>query len=165
MGSVTGVRFGAAHGGGGRERGGWNAGGWVSLSRSARGAGGGPSAIDDRRVPCTLPRVSSFCVFCEIIAGREPADIRYEDEHVIVFKNRLNWVPVMLLAVPKQHMTQGELWTCDAMAHVARAAAEQGDRFSPAGFRLLSNFGTQAMQSQVHAHIHVLGGTFLGEYA
>ncbi|MBF6599002.1 MAG: HIT domain-containing protein [Dehalococcoidia bacterium] len=109
--------------------------------------------------------MSYFCVFCEIIDGREPADIRYQDEHVIVFKNRLNWVPVMLLAVPKRHMTQGELWTSDAMVHVARAAAEQGDRFSPAGFRLLSNFGTQAMQSQVHAHIHVLGGAFLGEYA
>lgn len=113
----------------------------------------------------TLCFVDYYCVFCEIIAGREPADVKYEDEHVIVFKNRLNWVPVMLLAVPKEHMTQGELWTSGAMTHVARVAAEIGDTYSPAGFRLLSNFGTQAMQSQVHAHIHVLGGTFLGEYA
>ncbi len=105
------------------------------------------------------------CVFCEIIARREPADIRYEDERVVVFRNRLNWVPVMLLAVPKEHMTQGELWTSGAIADVARVAAEVGDEHSPAGFRLLSNFGLQAMQSQVHAHIHVLGGTFLGEYA
>ena len=52
-----------------------------------------------------------YCVFCEIIAHREPARIEYEDDDVIVFHNVLNWVPVMLLAVPKQHMLQYELWT------------------------------------------------------
>ena len=83
--------------------------------------------------------MSYYCVFCEIIAGREPADVRYEDEHVIVFKNRLNWVPVMLLAVPKEHMTQGELWTSDALTHVARAAAE--DRTEVPEERLVVNHG------------------------
>ena len=39
-----------------------------------------------------------FCVFCEIVAGREPADILYETDDVMVFRNRLRWVPVMLLA-------------------------------------------------------------------
>ena len=123
--------------------------------------GSGPS----RRAPLHWRAMSYYCVFCEIIAGHEPADVRYQDDHVIVFRNRLNWVPVMLLAVPKEHMTQGELWTSETMLHVARAAAEMGDKYSPEGFRLLSNFGLQAMQSQVHAHVHILGGTFLGEYA
>jgi histidine triad (HIT) family protein len=109
--------------------------------------------------------VSYYCVFCEIVAGREPAEVRYQDEHVVVFRNRLNWVPVMLLAVPREHMTQGELWTSDTMTHVARVAAEMGAEHCPGGFRLLSNFGLDAMQSQVHAHVHVIGGTFLGEYA
>jgi len=35
----------------------------------------------------------------------------------------------------------------------------------PKGFRLVSNLGSDAMQSQEHGHVHVLGGTFLGEYA
>ena len=104
-------------------------------------------------------------MFCEIVAGREPADVRYQDDRVVVFRNRLNWVPVMLLAVPRQHMTQGELWTSDTMNDVARVAAEMGQQHCPGGFRLLSNFGLDAMQSQVHAHIHVIGGAFLGEYA
>jgi hypothetical protein len=30
---------------------------------------------------------------------------------------------------------------------------------------MLSNVGFDAMQSQPHGHVHVLGGTFLGEYA
>ena len=45
--------------------------------------------------------MSYYCVFCEIVARREPADILYQDEHVVVFRNRLNWVPVMLLVVPR----------------------------------------------------------------
>jgi histidine triad (HIT) family protein len=104
-----------------------------------------------------------YCVFCEIIAGREPADVLYQNDEVIVFRNRLKWVPVMLLAVPKQHMTQKELW--HNIGSVGKAAVEMGERHCPNGFRLLSNVGFDAMQSQEHAHIHVIGGTFLGEYA
>ena len=51
------------------------------------------------------------------------------------------------------------------MAKVSAAAAEMGAKHCPRGFRLLSNFGPDAMQSQPHAHVHVIGGTFLGEYA
>jgi histidine triad (HIT) family protein len=112
-----------------------------------------------------LRRVSYYCVFCEIIARREPARIEYEDDDVVVFHNVLNWVPVMLLSVPRQHLTQGELWTSPLLEKVGSAAAEQGARLCPGGFRLLSNFGRDAMQSQAHAHVHVIGGTFLGEYA
>ncbi len=107
----------------------------------------------------------AYCVFCEIIAHQSPARIEYEDDEVIVFHNVLNWVPVMLLAVPKQHMLQFELWTSDVMPNVVRAAAEAGAKHCPRGFRILSNFGPDAMQSQPHAHLHVIGGTFLGEYA
>lgn len=105
-----------------------------------------------------------YCIFCEIVARREPADVRYEDERVIVFRNQLRWVPVMLLAVPKRHMTQAELWEGDMLAEVGRAASEAGRAHCPGGYRLASNFGWDAKQSQEHAHIHVLGGVFLGDY-
>ncbi len=105
------------------------------------------------------------CVFCEIVARREPASIVHEDDDVMVFWNRLGWVPVMLIAVPKQHLSQGDLWTSGAMAKVGKVAAEVGAAHCPNGFRLLSNFGVDAMQSQPHGHIHILGGQYLGEYA
>ncbi|MBI2912670.1 MAG: histidine triad nucleotide-binding protein, partial [Chloroflexi bacterium] len=38
--------------------------------------------------------MSYYCTFCEIVAGREPAEILYEDDEVMVFRNRLRWVPV-----------------------------------------------------------------------
>ncbi len=103
------------------------------------------------------------CVFCEIIAHREPAAILFEDDEVTVFRNRLKWVPVMLLVVPRVHKTQGELWR--DMGRVGEIAVRMGQEHCPNGFRLLSNFGYEAMQSQEHGHVHVIGGTFLGEYA
>ena len=105
------------------------------------------------------------CTFCRIIGGREPAVFRHRDDRAVVFLNRLQWVPVMLLVVPTEHMSQAELWASgDLMAHVARLAVEMGERYCPGGFRLLSNFGHDAMQTQPHAHVHVLGGAHLGLY-
>lgn len=106
-----------------------------------------------------------YCVFCEIIARREPARIVYEDDDVIAFHNVLNWVPVMLLVIPKQHMLQAELWESEHLWRVGRVAVQLGEKLCPRGWRMLSNVGPDAMQSQPHAHVHVIGGTFLGEYA
>ena len=107
-----------------------------------------------------MPR---YCVFCEIAAHREPADILRETENVMVFRNQLRWAPIMLLAIPKQHMTQAELWR--DMGEVGRVAVEVAEEHCPGGYRLLSNSGYDGMQSQDHAHVHILGGAFLGEYA
>lgn len=102
------------------------------------------------------------CTFCDIVARKEPATIRYEDEDVIVFDNVLGWVPVMLLVVPKRHMTQEEMWL--EMGSVGQIAVTMGKQFCNGGFRILSNFGNNGMQSQPHGHLHVLGGTHLGLY-
>lgn len=104
-----------------------------------------------------------YCVFCDIVAGREPATVVYEDDEVIVIQNILRWAPVMLLAMPKEHRTQAELW--QDIGRVGRVAVELGEALCPRGFRLLSNFGYDAMQSQEHGHLHIVGGTHLGPYA
>ena len=104
-----------------------------------------------------------WCTFCRIVARQEPADILYEDDEVLVFRNRLRWVPVMLLVIPKEHRSQEELWS--NLGRAGEVAIEMGLAHCPNGFRLLSNVGFDAMQSQPHGHIHILGGTFLGEYA
>lgn len=103
------------------------------------------------------------CMFCDIVAKKAPAEIVYDDEEVIVFRNRLRWVPVMLLVVPRRHVTQQELWR--DLGHVGEVALQMGEKHCPSGFRLLSNFGPDALQTQQHGHVHVLGGAWLGEYA
>ena len=107
-------------------------------------------------------RKAPYCVFCRIVAREEPANIIYEDDEMIVIQNVLRWVPVMLLAMKKDHTTQAELW--DDIAHIGRIAQRIGAQLCPGGFRLLTNFGYDAMQSQEHGHLHILGGTYLGHY-
>jgi histidine triad (HIT) family protein len=121
-------------------------------------------SLDEAR-PSTPGRqpVVHYCTFCQIVARKEAADILYEDEDVVVFRNRLRWVPVMLLVVPREHIPQEELWR--NMGRVGEVAVQMGFTHCPNGFRVLSNFGFDGMQSQDHGHVHVLGGTFLGEYA
>ncbi len=105
-----------------------------------------------------------YCVFCDIVERKAPARIEYEDDDVIVFHNVLDWADVMLLAVPRVHLYQGELWSSDILAKVSRAAVAMGRQHCRNGFRLVSNFGHHAMQSQAHAHIHVVDGKYLHPY-
>lgn len=71
----------------------------------------------------------------------------------------------MLLVIPKEHLAQDELWSSgDLLGKMGAMAAELGNKWCPEGFRVLSNFGSDAMQSQLHAHLHVIGGTHLGLY-
>jgi diadenosine tetraphosphate (Ap4A) HIT family hydrolase len=70
----------------------------------------------------------------------------------------------MLLVVPKRHYTQEEFWSDALLSKAGRVAVEMGKKHCPEGFRVLGNFGWQAIQSQEHGHIHVVGGTWLGRY-
>ena len=71
----------------------------------------------------------------------------------------------MLLVMPKEHLSQIELWTSGIMERMGTAAVNLGAMYSPNGFRILSNFGYDGLQSQNHGHLHVIGGTYLGHYA
>ncbi len=104
------------------------------------------------------------CTFCRIIGNEAPARVAYQDDDVIAIYNVLQWVPVMLMVIPKKHMSQGEMWQDPIIAKIARVAVQVGAERCPEGFRLLSNFGHQAMQSQPHGHLHVLGGAQMGRY-
>lgn len=105
------------------------------------------------------------CVFCAIVAGTEPARVRYLDEDIIAIVNQLTWVPVMLLVMPKQHLSQLNIWSGDLMNRLGKVATDLGCMYCPNGFRILSNFGYDGLQSQSHGHLHVIGGTYLGHYA
>ena len=111
-----------------------------------------------------MPSLSN-CVFCRIGAGEEPARIRYVDEEIIAIVNKLTWVPLMLLVMPKSHLTQLEVWSGGVMNRMGKVATDLGCMYAPNGFRILSNFGPDGLQSQSHGHIHVIGGVYLGQYA
>ena len=105
------------------------------------------------------------CEFCRIVAGTLPSRQVYEDDLFLAFQNRLDWFPVMLVIVPKEHLTQEDLWRSgDVLARLGRLAVDLGTERCPDGFRVLSNFGPDAMQTQHHGHLHVIGGAHLGLY-
>jgi diadenosine tetraphosphate (Ap4A) HIT family hydrolase len=96
--------------------------------------------------------------FSRIIAGKLPAKwvVNHPTSPVVCFHNRLKWARVMLLVVPRDYMTQEELWQGDILQDAMKLAVEVGEKHCPEGFRIISNFGRGAHQSQLHAHIHVV---------
>jgi histidine triad (HIT) family protein len=104
------------------------------------------------------------CEFCDIVAGSVPRRTRHEDSDLLVIHNQLTWAPVMLLILPKQHMGQQEFWGSSLFARAAKLAVELGEEDCPGGYRLLSNIGPDALQTQAHGHLHIIGGTALGLY-
>ena len=106
-----------------------------------------------------------YCTFCGIIEGRLTSRKAHEEDGILVFHNQLDWAPVMLLIVPKVHMSQAELWISDDLfPRMADLAVNLGHEFCPNGFRVLSNFGQDGLQTQTHGHLHVIGGRPLGLY-
>ncbi len=111
------------------------------------------------------------CVFCQIVAGKSPARVRYLDNDSIVIVNRLVrdepdpwWPPLMLLVMPKEHLTQMQMWDSGLLPHLGKLAVDMGAMYARNGFRIVSNFGHDGEQTQNHGHIHVVGGVYLGHY-
>lgn len=110
------------------------------------------------------------CMFCRIVGGDVPADVVYETESVIAFRDTSPQAPVHVLVVPKDHHedipaiaeADDELVGDIVRAASAVAALEHID---DAGFRLVFNTGAGAGQTVFHAHGHVLGGRRLGQLA
>ncbi len=48
--------------------------------------------------------MSDDCVFCRIVARQTPADIAFEDDEVLAFKDIYPKAPVHLLIIPKRHI-------------------------------------------------------------
>ena len=106
------------------------------------------------------------CLFCRIIAGEVPADIIYQDERSIAFRDINPQAPVHVLIIPRDHMesldeaAQRDEATLGHLLRVAaRIANEQG--LSESGYRTVVNTGAGAGQSVFHLHLHVLGGRAL----
>ena len=106
-----------------------------------------------------------YCTFCAIVARRLPSRNVHEEKGILVFRNQLDWFPTQLLIIPAAHMTQRELWESgDLMGRMGKLAVRLGEELCPDGYRIISNFGQDALQTQFHAHIHLVGGAELGLY-
>jgi histidine triad (HIT) family protein len=103
------------------------------------------------------------CLFCEIVAGRVPAKVAYQDEQVLAFHDINPQGPTHILVVPRRHITSLlDLSTEDdalvgTLVRRARdLAVEKG--LDERGFRLVFNCGEDAGYSVYHIHLHLVGG-------
>ncbi len=99
-------------------------------------------------------------LFTKIINREIPADIVYEDEHVVAFRDIDPKAPTHIVIVPRQEIS-GVAALPDSGDHLyllnaAKKIAEQEGLTN--GYRLVINQGEDAGQSVDHLHMHLLGG-------
>lgn len=99
-------------------------------------------------------------LFTKIINREIPADIVFENEHVVAFKDIQPQAPVHVLIVPRAEITGlAELPESGDHLHILNAAKEIAAQFGLTdGYRLVINQGEAAGQSVPHLHAHLLGG-------
>jgi histidine triad (HIT) family protein len=103
------------------------------------------------------------CIFCNIAAGKIPADIVYQDDEVLAFRDIHPQAPVHLLVIPKKHYTaltdlaEEDKMLMGHMITVANQLAGQ-EGIANSGYRLVVNCGRQGGQLVPHLHLHILGG-------
>lgn len=101
-------------------------------------------------------------IFAQIINRQIPADIVYEDEACLAFRDVNPQAPVHILVIPKQPIARLVEAGADHQALLGRLllTANQVAREQGVGdaFRLVVNNGAEAGQSVFHLHLHILGG-------
>ncbi|MDX5333479.1 MAG: histidine triad nucleotide-binding protein [Gammaproteobacteria bacterium] len=109
----------------------------------------------------------SDCIFCKIAAGEIPADVVYQDDDVIAFRDLNPQAPTHVLVIPRKHIEtlhhagQDDAELMGRLFLGAQRVAEV-DGIAGSGYRTVVNCGAGAGQSVFHVHLHVLGGRALG---
>lgn len=102
-------------------------------------------------------------IFGRILRGEIPANIIYQDEVCIAFRDINPQAPVHVLVIPREHVASVAHAGPEhraLMGHLLWAAAEVARREGIAddGYRLVTNIGRHGQQSVEHLHIHLIGG-------
>jgi len=105
----------------------------------------------------------SDCLFCKIAEGEMSADVVYQDDDVLAFRDINPQAPTHVLVIPREHVAsvndleEGHAALVGRLYLAARDLAEE-EGVAEAGYRLVMNTGAEAGQSVFHIHLHLLGG-------
>jgi histidine triad (HIT) family protein len=110
--------------------------------------------------------MSNDTIFGKIIRREIPADIVYEDDQCLAFRDVNPQAPTHVLIIPKKAISQISAAAPEDQALLGhllltakRVAAELG---LEQGYRLVINNGAEGGQTVYHLHLHLLGGRSLG---
>jgi histidine triad (HIT) family protein len=102
-------------------------------------------------------------IFDRIIAREIPADIVYEDEQVLAFRDINAQAPVHVLFIPKtpvatlNDLAPGDEAVVGRLVTAATAYAK-AEGFAEKGYRVVINCNGDGGQSVYHIHLHLLAG-------
>ena len=97
------------------------------------------------------------CPFCQIIEGKKPAKVFFEDDHTIVFADILPRAKIHLLICPKRHSVRLVDMPEKDFLNIMKTAQTTAHKLGVIdNFRLILNNGIQAGQIIDHIHFHFL---------
>jgi histidine triad (HIT) family protein len=101
-------------------------------------------------------------IFSRIVSREIPADIVYENDAIIAFRDIAPKAPVHILVVPKTeeytNVTELAAGAPQLLAQVVAVAQAIADEHADGDYRLIFNTGEAAGQTVFHVHAHVLAG-------
>lgn len=103
------------------------------------------------------------CTFCRIARGTQPAQVLYDSETVIAFRDANPQAPVHVQLIPKEHLASiadvqdRHAGALTDLFHAARQVA-RAEGIDGSGWRLVTNVGREGGQHVFHLHFHLLGG-------
>jgi histidine triad (HIT) family protein len=110
--------------------------------------------------------MSTKTLFQKIVDREIPAQIVYEDNQALAFRDVNPQAPVHVLIIPKKPIPQIELTNSEdeaLLGHLLYVATQVAKKEGlNDGYRLVVNNGLQGGQTVFHLHIHLLGGRAFG---
>jgi histidine triad (HIT) family protein len=109
----------------------------------------------------------SNCLFCRISQREVSADVVWEDEQTIAFKDIHPKAPVHILVIPKKHivsLADASEEDTQLLGHLllsVKHIAEQ-QKIDSDGYRVVISTRNHGGQEVDHLHLHILGGEPLG---
>ncbi len=105
-------------------------------------------------------------IFSKIIAGEIPADIVYEDDAVLAFRDINPQAPTHVLVIPRVPVAtindlEAEHAELIGRMYLAAAAIARNEGIAESGYRTVMNCNRDGGQTVFHIHLHVLGGRAL----
>jgi histidine triad (HIT) family protein len=103
------------------------------------------------------------CLFCKIIDKTIPADIVYEDDRVVAFRDVAPQAPTHILVIPRQHIStlndlnESNNELIGHILYVAKTIAT-AEGLAEDGYRVAMNCNNHGGQTVFHIHLHLLGG-------
>jgi histidine triad (HIT) family protein len=114
------------------------------------------------RLTLHLRQLMQMTIFKKIIDKEIPAQIVFEDEHCLAFKDINPQAPIHILLIPKiteiDRLSHAQVKHQEILGHLMLKAGEIAKQQDLSDFRIVINDGEAAGQSVFHLHIHILGG-------